>query len=170
MKVVLHHQDLRMATNLLPSQQIAFLLKSSYKHFERRVGRKKKKSASIRSFMCTCWLPRFFSSKCTRCDTSRIVVVNKEAIITDWSQRQVLNRSQAVVNSTGTNLNIALSLCDRALFTGEDGDIWLVLLVLSSYSHMETGTLRGSTILMTTRAGWENSSSISVYRFWFRVC
>lgn len=51
MKVVLHHQDLRMATNLLPSQQIAFLLKSSYKRFERLVGRKKK-CACLQSFMC----------------------------------------------------------------------------------------------------------------------
>lgn len=45
MKVVLHQKDLRMATNLLLSQQIAFLWKSSYKRFERLVGEREKKKA-----------------------------------------------------------------------------------------------------------------------------
>lgn len=40
-----------MATNLLVSQQIAFLLKSSYKHFERQVERKKKAKASKALFV-----------------------------------------------------------------------------------------------------------------------
>lgn len=40
-----------MATNLLVSQQIAFLLKSSYKHFERLVERKKKAKASKALFV-----------------------------------------------------------------------------------------------------------------------
>lgn len=73
----------------------------------------------------------------------------------------MLNRSRVVVNSAGTNLNTTLSLCDRALFTGEDGDIWLVLLVLSSYSHMEGHTLRDNIILTATVAattGCENST------------
>lgn len=66
MKLVLHHQDLRMATNLLLSQQIAFLLKSSYKRFQRLVGRKKN-CAGLQSSACfSCWWP-LPPPKCTRC-------------------------------------------------------------------------------------------------------
>lgn len=60
-----------MATNLLVSQQIAFLLKSSYKHFERLVERKKRQKP-LKPYLRTCWSP-FFSPVTKTSDIRRVV-------------------------------------------------------------------------------------------------
>lgn len=52
-----------MATNLLVSQQIAFLSKSSYKHFERLVERKKKRAKASKALFVHLLVTIFFSSE-----------------------------------------------------------------------------------------------------------
>lgn len=52
-----------MATNLLLSQQIAFLLKSSYKRFQRLVGRKKaSKALCVHLLVATSFFPQVYKT------------------------------------------------------------------------------------------------------------
>lgn len=130
-KVVLHQKDLRMTNNLLVSQQIAFLQKSSYKPFPWPVEKKQKKQTFF--FLCTCWSVLFsLKWRGLQRQSGREEPFTPAAC---FQRRRANSRCWTGFRWWWIPLGL-ISVpptirCDKVLFAGQGGDIWRVLQVLS---------------------------------------